>query len=136
VNTKKRILIFLSALALTVFVCIFSARFNRAAHASILFERCEEPITFGVLSRIALGLDYASSGSACINNLRQIDGAKQTWALENNKPNNEVVTWKNIAPYMGRSGGTGRVWCPSGGVYRLRTLEKAPTCSIPGHELR
>jgi len=33
-----------------------------------------------------------SSGNACINNLRQIDGAKEEWVLEHNAKTNDVVT--------------------------------------------
>src|ERR1017187_7167534 len=41
-----------------------------------------------------------SSQNACINNLRQIDGAKQEWALENGKTNSVVCTVEDIKPYI------------------------------------
>jgi prepilin-type N-terminal cleavage/methylation domain-containing protein len=47
-----------------------------------------------------------SQKNACINNLRQIDGAKQQWALENNQTGSAACTSANIDPYMGR-GATG-----------------------------
>src|SRR5262245_54264603 len=34
-----------------------------------------------------------SAKNACINNLRQIDGAKQQWGLENNQETNACPTW-------------------------------------------
>ena len=40
--------------------------------------------------------------SACINNLRQIDGAKQTWALENKAAQTVVPVIANIQPLPGR----------------------------------
>src|ERR1700722_9160973 len=40
--------------------------------------------------------------NACINNLRQIDGAKQTWALENKAAQTVTPTIANVQPYMGR----------------------------------
>jgi hypothetical protein len=43
-----------------------------------------------------------SSQNACINNLRQIDGAKLQWALENHLDSNATPTWANIQPYLGR----------------------------------
>ena len=38
-----------------------------------------------------------------MNTLIQIDGAKQTWALENKKTtDDDVPTFEDILPYMGR----------------------------------
>ena len=39
----------------------------------------------------------------CINNLRQIDGAMQQCALENNMTATNVVTAEQIRPYLGRA---------------------------------
>ena len=38
--------------------------------------------------------------AACINNLRAIDGAKQQWALENQKPASALITAADLAPYL------------------------------------
>jgi 4-amino-4-deoxy-L-arabinose transferase-like glycosyltransferase len=46
------------------------------------------------------GIRQKSSNSSlapCINTLRQIDGAKQQWALENHKTTNDVPLWPEIA---------------------------------------
>ncbi|MBC8094979.1 MAG: hypothetical protein H7Y43_04125 [Akkermansiaceae bacterium] len=67
---------------------------------------------------------------ACINNLRQIDAAKQQWALENNKQVNSVPTPQDIAPYLKNSV---IPTCSSGGIYTANPVGHAPTCSIPGH---
>ena len=40
--------------------------------------------------------------TACINNLRQLDGAKQTWALESKAGPTPMPTIANIQPYLGR----------------------------------
>ena len=69
----------------------------------------------------------------CINNLRQIDGAKQQWAMENNKPANTLVSAVNITAYL--PGNTLPV-CPSGGSYTLNAIGTAPACSVPGHQLQ
>lgn len=68
----------------------------------------------------------------CINNLRQIDGAKQQWALEHSKPANTLVSEVNITAYL--PGNTLPV-CPAGGTYTLNPVGVAPTCSVPGHQL-
>ena len=73
--------------------------------------------------------------AACINNLRQIDGAKQQWALENKKTANSIPTFADIAPYLGPGFQGAPPTCPSGGVYTLNAMDAPPTCSIPGHAL-
>src|SRR5690242_3148234 len=58
------------------------------------------------------------NANICINNLRQIDGAKQQWALENGKTNGEIiVTETDIRPYLGRGSNASIPQCPSGGKY-------------------
>src|SRR5438132_215718 len=78
-----------------------------------------------------------SAMNACINNLRQIDAAKQQWALENNKTNlDEVVLWDEIKPYLGRgaAGSLDSVYCPhdpaknSSSSYSLGDLNAKPKC--------
>jgi Mg-chelatase subunit ChlD/negative regulator of sigma E activity len=44
----------------------------------------------------------SSQSNSIINKLRQLDGAKQQWALQNNKSPTETVTYDTIEPYMGR----------------------------------
>jgi len=66
--------------------------------------------------------------NACINNLRQIDGAVQTWALETKQADNTQVEFPQIAGYM-----KNLVICPSGGhtfadSYHLGTVQDKPTC--------
>ena len=69
----------------------------------------------------------------CINNLRQIDGAKQMWALEHRKEQADTPTPQDINPYL--KGGFESMHCPAGGSYSIGSVGEVPTCSIPGHEL-
>jgi hypothetical protein len=73
----------------------------------------------------------------CINNLRLIDGAKQMWAMENQKTNSDTPAWGDIRQYLSRCGGddTPIPTCPSGGTYTLGRMDQKPTCSIRGHAL-
>ena len=72
-----------------------------------------------------------SSSNACVNNLRQIDAAKQQWALENNKTSNDTPTWADIIPYLGRPEKTNSMpKCPEGGQYILGKVGEEPKCSI------
>src|SRR6188474_1055841 len=54
--------------------------------------------------------------NACINNLRQIDGAKQQWALETKQNGVATPVDTDIGPYLGRAGSTTNVVCPAGGA--------------------
>jgi hypothetical protein len=72
-----------------------------------------------------------AQANACINNLHQIDGATQQWALENNRPAGTRVTMADIQPYLKIK----PITCPAGGVYTLSTVSSLPTCSVPGHVL-
>ena len=69
---------------------------------------------------------------ACINILRQLDGAKQQWALEMNKTAQSVPTWQDIGPYLNNA----IPKCPAGGTYTLNAVEHVPTCSVAGHVLQ
>jgi hypothetical protein len=75
-----------------------------------------------------------SASNACINNLRQIDGAKQQWALENQKTANDVPSWDDIRPYLGRGpqGDLSGLRCPNGGTYTIGRVADPPTCSVGG----
>jgi cell division protein FtsN len=73
-----------------------------------------------------------TAAATCINNLRQIDGAKNQWALEHQKGPDAVPLPQDIAPYFPN---TQIPQCPAGGRYTLNAVNKAPTCSIPGHTL-
>ena len=73
--------------------------------------------------------------NACINNLRQIDAAKQQWALEKNKKPEAVPTEQDIAPYIKLEATGSLPKCPSGGTYSLNAVGELPSCSVPGHVL-
>ena len=75
----------------------------------------------------------ASQKNACINNLRQIDGAKQTWALENKKVGSDSPGDADLfgnTLYIRE-----KPACPANGVYTLGTVDAKPTCNITGHTL-
>lgn len=69
----------------------------------------------------------------CINNLRQLDGAKQQWALENSKTVESIPQPQEVAVYLP---GNAIPACPEGGVYTLNDVGHVPTCSIPAHRLQ
>jgi small-conductance mechanosensitive channel len=79
--------------------------------------------------------DTDAERNACINNLRQIDAAKNQWALENNKTADAVPTATDLAPYIKLDANGNIPGCPSGGTYTIGAVGVPPTCSIPGHVL-
>ena len=82
-----------------------------------------------------------SQKNACINNLRQLDGAVQQFALENKKAATSTVALTDCTPYLKNS-----TVCPAGGTtitdsYAVSDCQTAPTCvssgggSVNGHVL-
>ena len=64
--------------------------------------------------------------NACINNLRQIDGTKQVWAVEKKRSDTDTPLPNELVVYM-----KGRQFpiCPAGGVYSINPVNSDPTCS-------
>ncbi len=74
-----------------------------------------------------------SRTNACINNLRQIDGAKQQWALETKaapdaEPDEDDLYGANA--YI-----KAEPECPAGGNYAINDIQTAPTCDVANHVL-
>jgi len=64
--------------------------------------------------------------NACINNLRQIDGAKQQWALENKKSDTDTPGSDDVKVYIKNERFPS---CPSSGTYTVNAVNTDPTCS-------
>jgi prepilin-type N-terminal cleavage/methylation domain-containing protein len=75
--------------------------------------------------------------NACIANLRQIEGAKEQWALENKKTEGAATSGSEDAINAFLRGG-GTPSCPGNGTYTYNTVGATPTCSLgptAGHTL-
>ena len=73
-----------------------------------------------------------SQMNACINNLRQVDGAKQQWALETKQATNATPAYSDISAYLKNA-----VSCPAAGTdtsfsgsYTIGNVSTLPTCNI------
>ena len=114
--------------------CLTIGNGSQSAAAVALLPAVAVP---GLLAAVAIPnfvkARAASQQNACINNLRQIEAAKQQWALEKNKTANDVPTEDDIKPYLMNSQ---MPVCPQGGTYTIGAVGDKPTCSIPGHVLR
>ena len=90
----------------------------------------------GLLAAIAIP-NYVKARStaqtdACLNNLRQIDGAVQQYALENKRAPLDVVTEADVTPYLKSS-----LVCAAGGSsfatsYKVSTVNAPTVCITAG----
>ena len=69
----------------------------------------------------------------CINNLRMIDGAKETCVLEKKLTPETALTPADLNPYLRTP--FPAIKCPAGGTYSINKIGEPPTCSVPGHKL-
>ena len=80
-----------------------------------------------------------SQANACINNLRQIDGAIQQWALEQKKDAAATVGLTDVQPYIKLDSGGNIPACPAGGTYSVTDVASHPACTLstatPAHAL-
>ena len=69
---------------------------------------------------------------ACISNLRQLDGAKEQWALENKRVTGDTVAESDVIAYLKAA-----PVCPASGSYSPNAVGTPPVCSksADGHTL-
>ncbi len=89
----------------------------------------------GLLATVAipnfLRARTASQRTACVMNLRAIEGAKATWALDTKKSNADVPTDADLFgmdKYI-----RDKPSCPANGTYDLKDVGNKPTCTVPDH---
>jgi prepilin-type N-terminal cleavage/methylation domain-containing protein len=74
--------------------------------------------------------------NACINNLRQFDGAVQQYALENKLSSTATYAMNDLLPYIKLTSTGVLPACPAGGTYSSGgSVTNPPTCNIAGHAL-
>lgn len=89
-------------------------------------------LIIGMLLSIAVPSWFRARGTArakgCQNNLKQIIGAKERWAMDNRKDATDTPAMTDLATdYLKVT-----PECPSGGAYTIGNLSETPTCSIGG----
>jgi prepilin-type N-terminal cleavage/methylation domain-containing protein len=109
----------------------------RARRGFTLIEIMITVAIMGVVLSIAVpsGMKAAekSRKTACMNNLRQVNIAKETWALMNNRQTGDPVVVDEINEFIKKP-----PTCPSGGTYTYGGVGINPTCSLgptEGHVL-
>jgi prepilin-type N-terminal cleavage/methylation domain-containing protein len=68
-----------------------------------------------------------SQQNACINNLRQIDSAKEQWALAEKKTNDDAIDTTGADEYIK---GDTTPSCPAGGTYTYGVVGTNPACDL------
>jgi len=91
----------------------------------------------GLLAAIAIPnfvkARQSSQINACIANLKQIEGAKANWAMEQRKTNSD--TPDDTALFGTTAYIKVKPKCPGGGTYDIKAVDTPPTCTIDDHEL-
>lgn len=93
----------------------------------------------GLLAAIAIPnfvkARQSSQRNACIANLKQIEGAKATWALETKQTS--AATPNTTDLYGSTNYIRDEPLCPGGGTYAINRVDAKPTCSLTadGHAL-
>ena len=119
------------------------------------FTLVEIMIVVAVIGLLAaMGIPHAlhayarAQRGACICQLRQIESAKQQWALDSGQGGGATPTEAEIAPFLNRSGSTANFVCPLDPgkgkkqkrsfdtSFRMNQVTNPPTCKIdPTHQL-
>ena len=86
-------------------------------------------LVIGVLLAVAVPNFLTSRARSrqrtCVSNLRQLNSAKEQFAMENNLGNGDLVTSADLAPTYIKV----YPYCPEGGVYTLGPIGDFPACS-------
>jgi prepilin-type N-terminal cleavage/methylation domain-containing protein len=98
-------------------------------------------LIIGILMAIAvpnfIRARETSRKNSCIANLKQIDSAKEQWAMDTKAATGAAVQMSDIAGTYMKGAATGPS-CPASGTYTVNVVGTNPTCSLgasDGHVL-
>ena len=72
-----------------------------------------------------------SQKNGCIENIRQMEGAKEQWAMSAGRSQGDTVVTTDVMAFL--KGGVVPS-CPGGGTYTLNVIGTDAACTISGHK--
>jgi prepilin-type N-terminal cleavage/methylation domain-containing protein len=115
------------------------ARFSgrRKQHGFTLIEMMIVVGILGLIVALAIPNFFKARTNSriqmCIENLSQIESAKQLWGVEHGKTDGDAPTEADLigpALYIKKM-----PLCPGGGTYDFKSIGTVATCTLPRHQL-